>query len=136
MDYVMADDHAYIVKDENVGKAIEFLKVWVEHGEPKAVALGDGRSLIARPRAPFDGEIPSGWGEAVEKFLGDYCEDGSHAVFRDDDEFEWRFYWKEDGEVRAESESICNPFWMRQREMDGENGVADNMARLMEAGVF
>lgn len=134
--YITADDYTYIVKDENAEKAIAFLKEWVECEVPKAAALGDGRSVITASNAPFDGEVPWSWGERVEEFLGEHCEDGSHAAFRSDDEFEWRFYWKEDGNVHVDSEGIGNPFWARQQEMDRENGILDFLGRLVEAGVL
>lgn len=122
-EYIVACDNSYIVSDENIDRALEYLDACGARNIVPAL-MDDGRYMLDFcGYAPWEGDQCSGWSDEVAFLVGKWCEPGSYASFRTmfkiDGSFCYACFWKDmDGEAHAEFMEIENPFYGLMQELD------------------
>lgn len=108
--YVNDAGSRYIVKDENLEEAYRYL----EHEGEFAFVTNRADGCTWHSPMGFDemwcGYVSHSYADYCAQFMDLYCESGSYACFRNDDELEYTMVWKEGGFVQIESIAWENPF--------------------------
>lgn len=108
--YISDEESRYIVKDENLNAAYEWLE---DEGEfTYKVGHVDGCTWLSANRCEdmFCGYVSFDYMDYVMRFIDAFCESGSYACFRNDDEFKYEFAWKDDSGIHYDWRGFANPF--------------------------
>lgn len=109
----------YIVKDENLEAAYEWLKGEDEFAHK--VGHLDGCTWLSADgyEDMFCGDVRFSVDKYIKEFMERFCEPGSYACHCIDEFSQYALYWKDENGVHDEAEEVGNPFAEKILELEG-----------------